>query len=199
VLFDSTKQRDCTKYHRIPQRCIYYHLRYSLKPPTNSIQLPYTIAWTPVLQFIFFTALTCPPNFLWQQFLESVFPSKTQSSAATNGEKEKSEGATRAVVEPRLDIRATVLKFILDQTIGASLNTLAFILIMAGIKGESMEQATRMAQLEFWPLMVAGYRLWPVVSLLSYSVLSSVESRALLGSIAGLIWGIYLSLMAREI
>lgn len=70
---------------------------------------------------------------------------------------------------------------------------------MAGIKGESMEQATRMAQLEFWPLMVAGYRLWPVVSLLSYSVLSSVESRALLGSIAGLIWGIYLSLMAREI
>lgn len=50
------------------------------------------------------------------------------------------------------------------------------------------------AQEEFWPMMQAGWKLWPMVSLLNFAVFKSVESRSLVGGIAGLIWGIYLSL-----
>ncbi|CAG8962478.1 hypothetical protein HYFRA_00014212 [Hymenoscyphus fraxineus] len=28
-------------------------------------EAPYTINWTPIVQFILFNALNCPPNFLW--------------------------------------------------------------------------------------------------------------------------------------
>jgi protein Mpv17 len=47
---------------------------------------------------------------------------------------------------------------------------------------------------EYWGLMTAGWKLWPLVSLISFSVVKSVEGRNLLGSLAGLFWGIYLSL-----
>ncbi len=47
---------------------------------------------------------------------------------------------------------------------------------------------------EFWPMMMAGYKLWPLISLLGYGGLKSVEARQLLGSLAGLGWNIYLSL-----
>lgn len=47
---------------------------------------------------------------------------------------------------------------------------------------------------EYWPLMLAGWKLWPLVSVISFSVVKSVEGRNLLGSFAGLVWGIYLSL-----
>lgn len=52
------------------------------------------------------------------------------------------------------------------------------------------------ADREFWPMMWAGYRLWPMVSLLGYVGLKSVEARQLLGSCAGLGWNVFLSLKA---
>ncbi|OBT42382.1 hypothetical protein VE00_06449 [Pseudogymnoascus sp. WSF 3629] len=168
---------------------------------TNS---PYTISWTPVLHFIIYTALNCPPNFLWQQLLESLFPSRTLrpspaaiAAASSNDDKElDSEEATHSIVEPRLNGRNTVLKFLIDQSAGGAANTVAFIMIMAGLRGASWEEAWNLVQFEFWPLMVAGARLWPLVSLINFTVLESVESRNLLGSLAGMAWGVYLSLEA---
>jgi hypothetical protein len=48
---------------------------------------------------------------------------------------------------------------------------------------------------EFWGLVMAGWRFWPLVSLVNYVFLTSVEARSLVGALAGLGWGIYLSLM----
>lgn len=48
---------------------------------------------------------------------------------------------------------------------------------------------------EFWGLVKAGWRFWPLVSLVNYVFLTSVEARSLVGALAGLGWGIYLSLM----
>lgn len=52
------------------------------------------------------------------------------------------------------------------------------------------------AEQEFLPMMIAGYKLWPMVSLAGYGGLKSVEARQLLGSCAGLGWNIFLSLQA---
>lgn len=167
-------------------------------------QSPYNINWTPVLQFVIFTVLNCPPNFLWQQFLESLFPSRTLhpteaalAAAASNDEKElDSEESTHTIVEPRLNLRNTILKFLIDQTVGGAGNTIGFITIMAGLRGASMEEAISLVREEFWPLLFAGAKLWPIVSIINFSLLETVEARNLLGSLAGMAWGVYLSLVA---
>lgn len=47
------------------------------------------------------------------------------------------------------------------------------------------------------PLMMAGWKLWPAVSLLNFTIVP-VNRRILVGSIVGLFWGIFLSLFATE-
>ncbi|TVY85719.1 hypothetical protein LAWI1_G008342, partial [Lachnellula willkommii] len=76
------------------------------------------------------------------------------------------------------------IKFTLDQTIGATINTLVFSLFVAGFKGATVEQAVDAAKEEFWPIMSAGWKLWPLVSAVNYTLVRSVEGRSLLGSLA---------------
>lgn len=89
-----------------------------------------------------------------------------------------------------------MLKFLIDQSAGGAANTIAFIMITAGLRGASLDEAWNLVQFEFWPLMSAGAKLWPLVSLVNFTVLESVEARNLLGSLAGMAWGVYLSLVA---
>ncbi|RDL41011.1 uncharacterized protein BP5553_00990 [Venustampulla echinocandica] len=163
----------------------------------------YTINWTPVLQFIIFTALNTPPNFLWQSFLESTFPSHTlvpstsaTTAAVTNNEKalDNSQKAHSAL-EPKLSIPNTLIKFSLDQSLGAAVNTVLFCLAIAGFKGATFQQAIGSAREEFWPIMSAGWTLWPLVSAVNYTLVRSVEGRSLVGGLAGMGWGVYLSLV----
>lgn len=44
-------------------------------------------------------------------------------------------------------------------------------------------------------MMFAGYKLWPAVSLLNYTVIP-VERRTLVGSLVGLGWGVFLAMAA---
>lgn len=41
--------------------------------------------------------------------------------------------------------------------------------------------------------MVAGYKVWPLVSLLSFTVIPA-DKRVLFGSLVGVGWGVFLSL-----
>ncbi|CZR51725.1 related to glomerulosclerosis protein Mpv17 [Phialocephala subalpina] len=164
---------------------------------------PYTINWVPVFQFVLFNTISNPPNFLWQSFLESAFPSNylvpssaAIHAAAENDEKELDrEEKTHEILESKLHIQNTLTKFLLDQTIGAVANTLLFSLAFAGFRGQGYADAVVTAKHEFWPMMQAGWTLWPFVSLLNFAVVKSVEMRSLVGSLAGLVWGIYLSLL----
>lgn len=51
---------------------------------------------------------------------------------------------------------------------------------------------------EFVPLITAGWRLWPAVSLINFAFVKSVQGRNLVGGLAGVGWGIYVSLFAAE-
>ncbi|RKF60461.1 hypothetical protein OnM2_050069 [Erysiphe neolycopersici] len=66
---------------------------------------------------------------------------------------------------------------------------------MAGFRGASFDEARTTAAREFWPVMTAGWRLWPAISLINFGIVKTVEGRTLVGSIAGMAWGIYLSLI----
>lgn len=43
--------------------------------------------------------------------------------------------------------------------------------------------------------MIAGYKLWPLVSLLNFTVVP-FQYRMLVGGLVGVVWGIFLSLLA---
>jgi protein Mpv17 len=48
---------------------------------------------------------------------------------------------------------------------------------------------------DFWPITVAGFKLWPFVSVLNFTVVPA-DKRLLLGSLFGVVWSVYLSLMS---
>ncbi|KAL0937732.1 integral membrane mpv17 pmp22 [Colletotrichum truncatum] len=192
------------------------------------------IDWVPVFQFVLNAIVTTPPNFMWQEFLEESFPASHVSptedavaSAAANNEKELDrEERENKLVEPKLNIRNTLIKLLLDQTVGSALNTIAFSMFMGSIQtAMSRPQHLSSAQhsvafllsrgainygkvdwktviararADFWPLYLAGLKLWPLISFINFTFIKSIEGRNLVGALAGVVWGIYVSLFAAQ-
>lgn len=97
----------------------------------------------------------------------------------------------------RLSIKNTAIKFTLDQTIGAAVNTVLFIAGIGLIKGQPLASIEKEVREEFWPMVIAGQKLWPMVSIACFALIP-LQYRMLCGNIAGVAWGIYLSLVVGE-
>lgn len=83
----------------------------------------------PTIPLFIFTLISTPPNFLWQQYLERLFPGySTRKPDLDSGEKEEKE-------IKRLNIGNTLIKFGLDQTLGALANTTAFLVGVRLLRG----------------------------------------------------------------
>ncbi|KAI1758742.1 hypothetical protein GGR53DRAFT_516067 [Hypoxylon sp. FL1150] len=194
----------------------------------------FVVDWVPVFQFVIYTFINIPPNFLWQEFLESSFPAYHVSptpaavaSAAANDEKALEQEAKEGkLVEPKLNIRNTAIKMVLDQTVGAAVNTFLFSLFMHSIQKAMVRSpgtpfstpdqsilyllsrgsidygkvdwtgVVARSRAEFYQILVAGWKVWPIVSLINFAFIQSIEGRNLVGSLAGVGWGIYMSLLA---
>ncbi|TKX21445.1 protein SYM1 [Elsinoe australis] len=152
---------------------------------------PYRIDPVPTTRFIIFSLLSCPPNVLWQSWLEHTFPGyTTASSSSSSSSKQPPAKSPR-----KLNKRNTLAKFALDQTIGAGLNTVAFIAGMLLLRGVSdWGYIADKVREETLPLILAGQKLWPAVSLISFTVVP-LEYRTLFGGLVGVGWGVYLSLV----
>ncbi|KAH9888660.1 YIF1-domain-containing protein [Xylariomycetidae sp. FL2044] len=194
----------------------------------------FMIDWVPVFQFVVFALLNTPPNFLWQDFLESTFPAYHASptkaavtSASAGDEKSLDKDAQEGkLIEPKLNKTNTAIKMILDQTIGAALNTFLFSLYIHSIQAAmarplgaplsnpdkslkfltspgavnynnvDWNKVVASSRAEFYSILSAGWRLWPLVSLVNFTLVPTIEGRNLVGSLAGVAWGIYMSLLA---
>ncbi|KAK0759830.1 hypothetical protein N5P37_008020 [Trichoderma harzianum] len=179
-----------------------------------------TIDWVPVFQYVLFAVVSTPPNFLWQDFLESTFPAHPSPSKPPSTSKKPPSSSPSQ--PPPLSLTNTILKFLLDQTIGAALNTLLFSTFTHSLR-QAMVHAPRITSLpsaakywssagavdfnrvdfgrvwaaaraEFWALMFAAAKLWPAVSLVNFTLVKSVQGRNLVGALAGVAWGVYISL-----
>lgn len=84
-------------------------------------------------RFALYTALVTPPNLSFQGYLEDCFPSTTvrKRPRSKGGEK------TEEVVE--LDATNTLAKFVLDQTVSASVNTVMFIAAMGLLQAKAWD------------------------------------------------------------
>ncbi|PWI70073.1 uncharacterized protein PCL_00217 [Purpureocillium lilacinum] len=207
----------------------------------DSLQTEMAIDWIPVFQFLLYSVVNTPPNFLWQELLESVFPSHPSSGAkpkATQASKARDEGKEKKQQkksqqqkqqkddEPPLSLRNTLAKFLLDNTLGAAVNTLLFSTFIHALRA-AMRPAPRITNLtravdhwtrpgsidfaavdgdavwaaaraEFWPIVLAGVKFWPLVSLVNFSLVKTVEGRNLVGCLAGVAWGVYMSMFAAQ-
>lgn len=153
-----------------------------------------------LMRFVALTLITAPPNYKWQQFLERTFPAFQPSGVRQEKDVEraveKREDDHEKHPKPKLNIRNTVSKWFIDCiTVGAILNTIAFFILMGVLKGQDTTQIQKNIQTETVPVIVNGYKIWPIASIISFSFIS-VERRIVFLSFIGLCWGVYMSLVA---
>lgn len=109
------------------------------------------------------------------------------------------EKKTATKVETRTSKTNILIKFLLDQTVGALVNTLMFLAYMAYVnasqsgKTDAWDAVVKDCSDRTWPMMKDGYKFWPAISLISF-VWVPVDKRVVFGCSVGVIWGIYLSL-----
>ncbi|KAB2578589.1 Mpv17/PMP22 [Lasiodiplodia theobromae] len=172
------------------------------------------LAFNPIefLRFVILTLITAPPNYVWQQFLERTFPAypgpaglghahrSPRVSSDGDVEKRGDEGLLHVEEEkPKLNLKNTITKWFVDCiTMGAIMNTVAFLVIMGLMKGQSSAQIGGNIRTETIPIIVAGYKIWPIASIISFSFIP-VERRIVFLSAIGLCWGIYMSLVAARV
>ncbi|KAI4215500.1 MAG: hypothetical protein LQ351_001969 [Letrouitia transgressa] len=150
----------------------------------------------PVFALFIFSILSTPPNYLWQQYIEKELPGyaikKVESDLNFLGGTPGGKGIT---IKRRLNVRNTLVKVGLDQTIGALVNTSAYVGAVQLLRGVPPGLCWQAVKEQTWPLMIAGYKVWPLVSLLNFTVVP-VEKRVVVGSLVGLGWGVFLALKA---
>lgn len=167
-----------------------------------------------------------------QDFLEQSFPAYHASptneavASAAKGDEQAldREAAEGRLVEPRLNVRNTAIKMLLDQTAGAAANTFMFSMFMNSIMTAMAHRPDQPAQslsfllaggavdysrvdwravvaksrANFWGIIVAGWTFWPLVSFVNFAFVKGIEARNLVGSLAGVAWGVYMSLFATQ-
>ncbi|CEI68440.1 hypothetical protein FVEN_g5401 [Fusarium venenatum] len=170
-----------------------------------------------LLRFVVLTLMTAPPNYHWQAFLERKFPAYP-SGRRPNLDRlndlemqpgqdapELKEGYEERLAqinkdrEPKFSTRNTLTKWFVDCiTAGAIMNTIAFLIIMGLLKGQGGSQIWSNIKTETIPIIVAGYKIWPIASIISFTFIP-VHRRIVFLSFIGLLWGIYMSLVAARV
>lgn len=145
------------------------------------------------------TLISAPPNYRWQQQLESSFPAYPPSSVISMELKTIEEGTVTEAEPRRFSLKNTLTKWVVDcMTLGAIFNTLGFLVIMGVLKGQPWQQIMSNIRAETIPIIVAGYKIWPIASIVSFSFIP-VHRRIVFLSFVGLLWGIYMSLVASRV
>lgn len=174
------------------------------------IQRPFTLDFIEFMRFVLCSAITSPPNFYWQGFLERTWPSYVDADPAIHKRKdsialaEKGESTTvaetaRAGGKPVLHKYNVAVKWFIDCiTLGAIVNTAAFLIIIGALKGMSGAQIATRLRTETIPIIVAGYRVWPLVNFIAMTLVPW-ERRIVFFSCIGLFWGIYMSIISARL
>lgn len=127
-------------------------LRAARRNADTHTQTPFSLHLVPIVQFILLSLLNTPINFLWQEWLEQRFPGSTAPPAraesgpplAATGERgaharEKRDDAGvrqgKSGKRQAANVRNVLIKFLLDQTVGAAYNTVSFIAGMGVLRG----------------------------------------------------------------
>jgi len=161
-------------------------------------------------QFAIMVVLTAPINYHWQNWLERAFPGwKTvkQTRAVGEGEEEKGimlrgDGEGKGIVEEEVRVRNwwnIFKKWFTDCiTMGALLNQSMFLILIGLMKGKTVAMIGQDFRNELFGLIFDSYKVWPIANFFSTTFIP-VERRIVFLSFCGLLWNIYLSLVAARL
>ncbi|CAI7626784.1 unnamed protein product [Penicillium bialowiezense] len=149
--------------------------------------IPFELDIESLTQFATCALITSPLGYLWLGGLELWFPGRES--------KDEKEKVGQSAPKPGLNATNTVAKIVIDQTVGGAWNTVLYITTMGMLRGLGYDAIRAEIQEDFWSIMFAGLKFWPLVSILNFTVVPA-NQRLLVGSLFGVLWGIYLSLLA---
>ncbi|KAK7513722.1 hypothetical protein IWZ03DRAFT_416568 [Phyllosticta citriasiana] len=163
---------------------------------------PLSFDFAALVKFVLCTVISTPPNVLWQEYLEERFPGTTKDEKkkpikAKNDKNEKRSADDDGDGDGQRNWWNMFMKFFLDQTVGAFVNIVSFVATIRALNGSSSDEIYAAIKDGMWPIYSAGLKLWPLVSVISFSVVP-VDKRVVFGSLVGVAWGVYLSLVAAE-
>ena len=189
----------------------------------NAVQVSFTFDPLQLLRFITLHFITTPPNYKWQEFLERSLPGyatptkgrytsipleerdveKDRDSNAGDLNDDDDDGAqevpSQRKTKSKLNIKNTALKWFIDCiTLGAIMNTAAFLIIMGFLKGQTATEVGHNLKTKELQIILDGYKLWPWAGLISFTLIP-MERRIVFFSFVGLCWNIYLSIVAARL
>ncbi|XP_039014784.1 peroxisomal membrane protein 2-like [Hibiscus syriacus] len=88
-------------------------------------------------------------------------------------------------------------KVIFDQTVWASIWNSIYFVVLGFLRFESSDNIYKELKATFWPMLTAGWKLWPFAHLITYGVIP-VEQRLLWVDCVELIWVTILSTYCNE-
>lgn len=145
----------------------------------------------PYIKYALIAIIVTPPNFLWQEWLEESFPTRVPADSSTISEK---NGRKPPQQSTRFSKRSALIKFVLDQSLGAAVNTAAFIALASVWQDQSLGNVGKSLRDDFGGMLVAGWRFWPAVTLLNLVVVPW-NWRPVVGNSAALGWGVFVALV----
>ncbi|KAF2274513.1 integral membrane protein-like protein [Westerdykella ornata] len=180
------------------------------------LDVPFVFDRVLFFQFLVMGAIGGPVNFHWQSWLERTFPGwktvgrKREFTTLDTEEKgvslaiqyEGSPGPGLHTYKEEVRVRNwwnIFCKWFTDCiTMGALLNTTLFLVVMGVLKGKPWPQIGFDLRTEMWPIIWDSYKVWPVANFFS-TTYCPVERRIVFLSCCGLLWNIYLSLVAARL
>ncbi|KND92707.1 PXMP2/4 family protein 3 [Tolypocladium ophioglossoides CBS 100239] len=136
-------------------------------------------------RYVLYGILNTPLNCVWQEYLERKFPGQDAGRPAKQND-QRGHAAK--------NVKNLVIKFGLDQTVGAAGNILFFTVVHGVLNGTPVSGIRQAIIQDSLSIYLSGLMIWPLVSLISFAMLP-VERRVIFGCAAGVAWGVYLSLI----
>ncbi|XP_024928702.3 uncharacterized protein LOC112491372 [Ziziphus jujuba] len=88
-------------------------------------------------------------------------------------------------------------KVVFDQTVWAAVWNSIYFVVLGLLRFESIDNISSELKATFWPMLTAGWKLWPFAHLITYGVIP-VEQRLLWVDCVELIWVTILSTLSNE-
>jgi hypothetical protein len=171
---------------------------------------PFVFDYTLFYQLSAMGLITTPINYYWQKWLEHMFPGETlvkrarapSSDDAEKGAAVRDDGDDKRAIDEDVYVRSwgnVVKKTVADSmTGGALLNTTMFLVLLGLMQGKTAAQIGNDIREEELTIIWNSYKIWPLANLFSFAYVP-VERRIVFLSFFGLLWSIYMTLVASRL
>ncbi|KAL8799690.1 MAG: hypothetical protein Q9182_005699 [Xanthomendoza sp. 2 TL-2023] len=104
----------------------------------------------PIVALVIYTILSTPPNFQWQQYLERKLPGhhveKREEKNEVNGGKSVGGGGGGVMVKKRLNVTNTLMKVLIDQTLGSVVNVALHLGLVRALQGVPLAECLQVVK-----------------------------------------------------